>query len=235
MLNFSDFSLTRAVLEVRYANAYILWDRAGKIWADISSLWPDVKVMTVQPSTTAFRLEDKYDLSVQFDKAHIIDLKPTSSLDDFMERADRFMKLVIQHLEIKHFTRTGFRLIYVKPFPDKFQAADSLISTGMISVPHGRQFNIEGRVLLPKYSLVLESDSAGVRILMEVVDKKIDFDPDPSINGLKPVHLETHELAYDVDYYIPAKLSIGQLNVKEWLSQAYHLIKRDSKSFLGAI
>lgn len=234
MLNLSDFRLTSAVLEVRYTNAYIIWDRSGKIWAEISSLWPGLNVLTVQPNVVVFRLENKYELSVQIDKAHIMDLKPTSNLDDFMERADKFIKLVIQNLEIINFTRVGFRLVYVKAFPDSLQAANSLISTKMISVPHGKQFNIQGRISLPKYSIVLESDSAAARIALEVMDKKIDFDPPPNIEELKSAHLETHELVYDLDYYIPSKVSTGQLNVKEWLSQTYHLVKRDSKSFLGA-
>jgi len=235
MLNLSDFKLTQAVLEIRYANAYIIWDRSGKIWTEFSSLWPNLHMLTAQPNEVLFRLENKYELSVQIDKAHIIELEPTSNLDDFMERADKFIKLVIQNLEIINFNRVGFRLVYVKGFPDSLQAANSLISTKMISVPHGKQFNIEGRISFPKYSIVWESDSAAARIALEVVDKKIDFDPPPNVEGLKSAHFETHELVYDLDYYIPAKLLPGQLNVKEWLSQTYHLIKRDSKSFLGAI
>ncbi len=233
MLNLQDFKLTETVFEVRYDNAYLLWDRAGEIWSKVSSMWPDLKIEKVEPSIITFRLENKYQLSVNLDKAHIIDAKPSSSLNEFMEKADNFLKLVIQILQIKNLIRVGFRLVYIRDFNDKFEAADSLLSTKKLLVPSGRQFGIEGKVTLPRYALVLEGASTAVRVLLEVRDKKVDFDPPPNIEELSPVHLEKHELVYDVDYYTLGKLSIGQLNIKEWLGQIYHLVKRDSKYFLG--
>ena len=233
MLNLSDFKLTETIFEVRYDNAYMLWDRAGEIWAKTSSMWPNLEAEKVEPSITTFRLENKYQLSVNLGKAHIIDLKPSLSLNEFMEKAENFIKLVIQTLKITNFIRVGFRLVYIKSFSDKFEAANSLLSTKMLLVPSGRLFGIEGKVVLPRYAIVCEGDSAATRVLLEVRDKKVDFDPPPNIEELSPVHLEKYELLYDVDYYTLSKVSIGQLNMKEWLSQIYHLVKRDSKYFLG--
>jgi hypothetical protein len=232
-INFMDLKLTQATFEVRYDNSYFLWDRAGVIWTKITSLWPDLKIERIEPSITTFKLENKYQLSVNLDKAYIVDLKPSSSLKEFMEKANDFIRLISQTLEIINFTRIGFRLIYIKNFPDKYAAANSLLSTKMMIAPEGRQFNIEGKAFLPKYSLVWEGDSSGARILLEVRDKKIDFEAHPAIEELNSIHIEKHELVYDVDYYALAKVSIGQLNIKEWLDQIYHLIKRDSKTFLG--
>jgi hypothetical protein len=68
-----------------------------------------------------------------------------------------------------------------------------------------------------------------------VQDRKIDFEASLPIEGIKPIHLEKHILIFDLDYYTVAKVSVGQLNVKEWLSQNYRVLRRDSGNFLGDI
>lgn len=232
-LELEDFRLLQATIEVRYDNAYILWDRAGTVWSTINDTWHDLKPFKVEPNVVVFKLLDQYQISVELDKASIIDLKPSSSLKDFIEIADTFVKLIIKPLSIKDFTRIGFRPIFVKSFPDKDLAAKALLSTKMIFEPKGRHFNIEGKVRLPRFGIVLETDSTGVRIALEARDRKIDFDALPGVEELKSLHMEKHELVYDVDYYTLAKVSVGQLDMKEWINQSYHLIKRDSRDFLG--
>jgi len=114
MLSLSDFTLFQAVLEVRYDHAYSLWDRSGALWAKANRVWTNLKAGQTQPSVTTFLLDNQYELSVSLERSHIIDMKPSSSLKDFMERANDFINLVAQSLDIEYFTRIGFRLAYVK-------------------------------------------------------------------------------------------------------------------------
>jgi hypothetical protein len=102
-----------------------------------------------------------------------------------------------------------------------------------MSIPEGKFFSIEGKVRLPKCTILLESDSIAVRIGLEARERKIDFDALPGVEELKSLHIEKQELVYDVDYYTVASVSVGQLDLKEWIKQSYHLIKRDSRSFMG--
>ncbi len=233
-LDLSKLKLTQATMEVRFDNAYILWDRAGKIWSKASSLWPNLKMGKAEPMVTAFLLEDRYELSVQLGKAHLIDMLPTSSLNEFISNSDIFIGLVAESLEISEFTRLGFRLIFNRKFTDNTNAAEAVVSTNMLKLPSGKHFNIEGKVLMPKYSIKWEGESTGVRVSLSAQEKKIDLDVNPVIEELSPVHVTRSEVIYDIDYYTLKNTKKGQLNVKEWISQAYHLVKRDSGVFMGA-
>lgn len=232
-LNFADLKLSQAAFEVRYDKNYKLWDHAGSLWTGINSLWPGLKLDKIDPNAGHFLLENQYDLSVTLENAHIIDLKPSSNLNTFMERADIFIGTIIPILEMAYFTRIGFRLIFTKDFPDRVTAANYLLSAQMLLVPEGRKFSIEGKILLPRFAFLWEGEATASRIALEVRDKKVDFDAHPSVEELSSIHLEKHEFVYDIDYYTLGKLTIGQLNTKEWLNQTYHLIKRDSNFFLG--
>ena len=75
----------------------------------------------------------------------------------------------------------------------------------------------------------------GVRAVLEARDKKIDFESQPSMEEVQSIHIVKHEVVYDIDYYTLANVSTGQLNVTEWIDQAYHMVKRDSRFFFGDI
>jgi len=229
----SQFTLRRAVFEIRYNEAYILWDRTGQLWEAAINKWPNLKIVDANPAKQLFKLNDTYELNVELSKAHFSDTKPSSSLKNFIEFSESFLNLVTQTLNISEFTRLGFRLIYINDFPDKISAANSMLDTKMIKIPEGKHFNITGKVLLPVYSLRWEGESKGVKVVFRAQDKKIGFEAPLGFNEVPSMHLEKYELVYDIDYYTLAPIVKGQLKISEWLSEAYHLVKRDSKVFMG--
>jgi len=191
-------------------------------------------MVDANPGMTKFVLDDRFQMVVQLDKCYVIDNRASSTLADFMETGEILVNCVTTNLELSKFTRLGFRLTYIKDFADKTSAAEFLIGTKMMAIPEGKHFNIEGKVLMPRYSLVWEGESTGIRSILEVQSQKIDLEPQIEvIDEIPPFHVEKHRFIYDVDYYTLQPTSRGQLNVKEWISQAYHLIKRDSKVFFG--
>jgi hypothetical protein len=229
----SELMLNQATMEIRYDNAYILWDRTGLIWSEVSSKLPKLKMNDVNPNLTKFLLDDRFELAVSLDRSHCIDKRASSSLSEFSETSENFLNVVIKCLEVSKFSRLGFRLTYIKEFPDKASAAEYLISKKVITVPSGKHFGINGKILLPRYSLMWEGESTAARIILEVRSQRIDLETDIEAEEIKPVHLERHQFVYDIDYFTLQPTSKGQLNIKEWISQAYHLVRRDSRFFFG--
>jgi hypothetical protein len=234
-LNLDDFKLFQAVFEARYEKAYFLWDKSGEVWTAINQEWHTLKAEIIEPNNTTFLIDNKFQISVNIDKTSVIDLKPSSSLNDFTEVANKAFNIITTILRIEKFNRIGFRLIFIRDFPDKESSANAFIDTNLITIPKGKHFNIEGKVLLPTYKFNWESKSTTVRISLEVRDRKIDFDAHPSLDEIDSLHITKHELVYDIDYYTLDIVSIGQLNIKEWITQTYHIIKRDSRNILGGI
>jgi len=233
-IDFSNLKLTSATIEIRYDNAYILWDRSGMIWSKASQAWLGLKTTQAEPNVSRFIINDRFDVMVSLDRSHLIDTKPTSSLKEFIEYAPIFLNLVMDSLEINKIERIGFRLIFKKYFKDKDMAANAIVSSKMMNVPTGKYFNIQGKVLSPVYSLVWEGESTAAKVTLKAADTKIDFNvPSGLEDEIPPVHLTKYEVLYDIDYYTINAVSRGQFNVKDWIEQAYHLIKRDSKNFIG--
>ena len=233
-LNLDAFKLFQTTFEIRYDEAYLLWDKSGEIWSNVSREWPNLKIHKAEPNNTTLSV-DNFQLSATIDKSNIIDLKPSSSLSEFTTRTDKFIKIISNTLKIREYSRLGFRLIYVKKYTDKESAAKALLDLKLFKYPTSKCFNIDGKLLQPRYGYNYEDDSSSVRIAIEARETKVDVDSHPGIEELSPLHLVKHELVYDIDYSTVGKVYIGQLDVKEWISQVYHLIKRDSNKILGGL
>ena len=229
----SSFKLSRSTFEIRYNNAYALWDKAGIIWTTADKKWSQLKMINAEPAVTSFRLEDRYELSVKLDRTSIIDFKPTSKLKGFLENAKQFIDIVVNCLELDMIERLGFRIIYALPSSDKSAASNVIADANIMNIPKGKCFNIEGQPLLPEYSIVWEGNSLGARIKILAQEKEINLDVNPAIKEIDSYHEKISEVLLDIDYYTLKPILTGQLDVNEWISQAYHVIKRDAHVFLG--
>lgn len=234
-LKFADFTLKRAIYEARYENAYLLWDFTGRIWNAMGKVFQNINMSKVEPNMTTCFADNQYELSVKIDRAHIIDLKPKSNLKDFIEKASDFVEIISELIEIKYFNRIGFRSIYIKEFESKKAAADEMLSSNLLEFSNEKHFNIEGVIQLPKYSFIWEGKSVSARITLNAQEKNINFEPPLDTEELKPINIKKNELAFDIDYFTTGGVKSGQLNVKEWISQAHHAIKRDAQGYLGGI
>jgi hypothetical protein len=232
-LRIDDFEVKQVAFEVRYANAYLLWDHAGALWAEAARIWPDLEIREAKPGVTIFSRPGKNDISVRLDKANFTFLRPKRNLDEFRANAATLIQLVCRQLEITDLSRIGFRIFYEKTYPDLHAASRAILDTVSIPAPPGKHFGIEGKYNSPEYTLRLEGKSTGMRFNMAARTGRLDFDAPWEIDELESIHKEFHQVAFDIDYYTLAPVSIGQLNIQEWINNAYHVIKRDAHAFWG--
>ena len=71
-MDISEFTLQKAILEVRYESAFLHFDRAGSIWHVASHEWPGLQINTVSPSTTSFVWKNLYAFKVELAQANVM-------------------------------------------------------------------------------------------------------------------------------------------------------------------
>lgn len=230
-LELPDFVLQRATLEVRYEPAYLIWDKSGSIWHQVKQRWPELINKSANPNQTSFSLPKKYDLTVEHDKTFLISHR--QKIERTLEDIKFYIDLVRKTLDIKSYSRIGARFFYEKKFNTEEEAINSFINANVINIPTGRQLNIEGKVSQPQYVLKLENEDIGVRVSLQVANKKIEFNPPNEITEIEQIKIESNLILFDIDYYTKTNTNTGQVDISYWFNQAYHLVKRDSNSFLG--
>lgn len=227
-VDLSAFSLETFSVEIRYATALLLWDRAGVLWRSIQEKYPDIRMVTVEPSKTSFQT-GKTAFVVELKSARINAVDPgKSSIDELPKVARDFFKLTIQHLEISLCERLGLRLVYFKEFKDREQAASAFHAMGLVKVPDGKRFDVDQPPINQQYVLRWESEKKGAVVQCRAETRKTDWDPPvESVRVWNPVHREQNGIAVDIDYYTVAPVEVGQLDMGEWSKHALHVISRD--------
>lgn len=232
-MNLDDFVLERGIFQFKYAPSYLVWQNSGGVWNDVSVKWPKLKRRRVDSEVSAFTLDNKYDFALALESASIDCQLPTSDLADFIEKVAFFVHSITEHLDIHEYSRVGLRLLYRRFYEDKDGASKGFFETKLLSLPEGPHFGIKGSFSFPEFACRWETESMGATIRVKAEGRKIDFDPPAMIPELTAIHDEKFAVVYDVDFYTNGLLTVGQFRTEDWIKNALHLVRRDSRKFLG--
>ena len=231
-LDLGKFKLKKVILELRYANAYLLWDRAGEIWSRAEMKWPGLNLKKAEPGATIFAYENRFELGINLDKTFIVGHDPKPDLEQFSDYTGIFSDIAKDSLGLSEYNRLGLRVFYERKYDGKNSASQALFGSVDLPQPSGKHFNVSGKVVQPEFALRWEGQAIGVRASLAVQSRKIDFDAPLGVDEFSSIHAEVDLLVLDVDYYTLARIGVGQFQAKEWIQQAHHLIKRDIDTFL---
>ncbi len=233
-MKISEFTLQKAILEVRYEPAYLHWDRAGSMWQTASQEWRGLEMSSAEPNRTVFKWKNMYEFSALVERANVNVLFPGSTLEDEGYKVfDKFIELVASALKISDFSRIGFRTIFQKPCESEKDASAQLLSLGLLKPPEGKHFGISGDITRLSFDARWEGEELGSRVQIFTQKEETDFDPPPGIDELKSVHTSKNLITYDVDYFTTASTSVGQFKPLKWIPPVMQIIRRDAKDFLG--
>ena len=228
----SDFRLFTSACECRYSNAYLLWDRAGAIWAEFSDAYPSIRMLKADPGQTIFRLEERFEFNLRLDRFSVHSYGISAS-DEFAAVVEKFASIATRQLQIESYSRIGMRPIFYRDYPDEATATAHLLALNLLRVPAQPSFGISGVPKNPRYIVHWEDKSKGCMIHVYV--QRREFEPEAlpfAWEGPPLKRLESTVLAVDVDYYTVASATVGQVNLREWITQAMHVIRRDASQFL---
>lgn len=229
----SQFSVNRAVIEVRYEFAPLLWDRAGTIASEIKRKhYPKLELRQVAPNNQNMRLLPDLELSLQTDKCFFICRKPSSDLSELKISSAKVFPTVIERLELTDFTRVGLRIFFQKPFPTKQECADYLLNAVPFLRRKGKHFNIEADVIDPEIALRWEGKATGCSVRVNVIDAKLNIDIPFEFPVSFPSSATFTAVTVDADYYAHALTATTKFNSSALIENWAHLIRRDIGAFI---
>lgn len=223
MLTFDDFSIDLLTFELRFDNAYLMWDRVGTYWTRLQATIPDLKLLSVQPNQQTMETKDaQIVLDLGLLRVSTRGPKAFALMTDYSQ-------LVYQTgcdlLELSTFTRVGYRSVRTKVYKDKSLALAEVASFGpkmschaLGDNAHEVSFNLTGR---------FENDSSGLNATLKVEQREVKI----NVPWEALPHLENftknETVAYlDADFYTIGTTSRDALSADIWLRQADKLVKR---------
>jgi hypothetical protein len=232
-MDLAHFELHSASFEVRYDQAYSFWDRSGSLWQAVRKSAPTLKMTEAIPAKITGIIDRRFQLSLEIEKVFIGVYPPPSTFEDYIVLCRNVLASAIESLDITIFQRVGLRIIYQRKFRSSEEAADALLSTGIMKVPEGKNFGIEGQVKSPHYAIRLDGDNLGIQVNFRAQDRKIKLDVPIGETAIESIERDIFELTYDIDYFTIGTVDVGQFRASDWIPNAIRVIRRDSKVFLG--
>lgn len=235
----SQFKVQKAVLEIRYAPAFLIWDRTGHIWNQVQSAFPDLKSQKVQPNLQSLMLNKTINATLAIENSHLAGRNLPNDLKPFSDACQIFFPIIVTELKLANLTRIGFRIFYEKVFSskdadaDKDAAADFALGNLPSFKRSGKFFNTDGRLRDVDFALRWEGENTGAFARVQTVQQKLETEiPAEFDNIAEPVKVQKTLLLIDVDYYAHSNTPVSKFNAPALIESWAHAIRRDLTKFV---
>jgi hypothetical protein len=230
-LSVADFKTVNAVCEVRYDNAYLIYDRTGQVCHEARRSYTNCNVLSASPNQTIFQ-SDEGAFALELSQSRFSTSKPDASLEKFAAHCKTFFDSVAVHLDVRVFTRVGFRQLFRKDFKDLDEAKAALTSLKLINLPAEERF---GATTEPHEILLhWEGSQVGAMLRLKAESGKIDIVLPPELEAEKPeIHKSFNGLILDVDYYTVAPVERSQFDASAWIPRSVRTIRKNLDTVFG--
>lgn len=230
-LSVDDFKMISAVCELRYEDAYLLFDRTGQICTEARSNFSDCEVTSAIPNQSILRAKEGT-FTVELKSCRVTTTSPDRPLETFATNCKKFFDSVTSHLDVKAFTRIGLRVAFRKEYRTIEEAQSALDSLKLLNIPHVERF---GAASEPRETIFRwEGTQIGAMLRLTTELGKIDLVLPPELEMEKTeYHKRFSGLLLDVDYYTVAPVERSQWDAASWIPRAIRIVKKESDAVFG--
>jgi uncharacterized protein (TIGR04255 family) len=224
-LTIDDFKPFSVTCELRYENAYLIYDRTGQVIEDVRESFTDINVSTTSPQQTSWTTNEGT-LTLELGACRFISTRPDKNAEAFAKYCKAFFDAVTHHLQIGVFTRIGLRYILRKEYKTVDEAKSALASMTLANLKPTKRFNSSDS---PTEVLLRWEDSqigAFVRLKAETVEIKATVPPE-LLDIVPKFEKKMNGLTLDIDYYTVAPVDREQWNSQEWVAQKLRIIRKE--------
>jgi hypothetical protein len=230
-LSTADFKVTSATCELRYENAYLIYDRTGQVFHDSRGLYTNFRVVNATPNQTLFQA-DEGAFALELSQSRFSTTNPDPSLEKFATNCKRFFDAVTILLDIRVFTRVGLRVVFRKDFKEIDEAKAALHSLKLVNLKAEERF---GAASQPNEVLLRwEGAQLGAMLRLKAESGKIDLVLPPELEAEKPeIHKSFNGLFLDIDYYTVAPVERSQFEASAWIPRSVRTIRKNIDTIFG--
>lgn len=230
-----SFKTHSAIIQIQYADAFLLWDRAGEIARQISKIWPDIKFSEAQPQQQVLNGKG-VSIQTSFSKSTItVSGEHAFSQLKVSQICDTF-EVWCKVLELDELGRVSTRATYSKDFKSLGNANAELLALNLVRWPETKVFDqpleSERNGLEIQYRFEDEDSFSVLRLKAEQLKYEVDLDPnifdEPEIREVK------NRMIIDFDRGLLGAVNAGKFRMDEWLKGYQHILRRDIEKVLKA-
>jgi hypothetical protein len=228
------FKLDNLTLQLQYATAYEVWDKAGATAREMLRIWPDLELLDGNPLQQTLKSSR---VTIQTGvKGSAATLSGLGTIDHrTIERLVASFKAWRGALSLEQLTRISTRGIYYWEFDSLEEATAAMRALNLVRLPNGKVFDQpeagKKNTLEIAYRFEDEKSFSFFRLKSEEVkyELKLDF-PFEDRNSTKTIS----RLSLDFDRGLLGSIDATKFMMDEWLKGFQHVLRRDIDKIVGA-
>lgn len=231
MLDIDDFVPFSVTCELRFKNAYLIFDRTGKILEDLREHFTELEISSASPQQTGFTAEEGT-FSLEVGACRFTSSKVDGTGEVFAKQCKLFFGTVVQQLNVTVFTRIGLRYIARKEFKTDEEAKASLASLALANLGPTKRFNISENPIETVFRW--EDKDLGVLFRMKAETTIVKVSVPPELRAsVPPFDKKIIGITLDVDYYTVASVDREQWEPDEWVRQKLRMVRKEAEAILA--
>ena len=230
VLTFDDFKTSSVTCELRYPNAYLIYDHTGSIIRQSQEHFTEFKNLAPSPQVTTWA-SDEGTFSLEIGVSRFTGGRVNKNWEGFAKQCKSFFDVVTRLLEIEVFTRVGLRYVAKREFKTLDDAKAALASLMLANLDPTRRFNSSESPTEVLFRWEDAEIGAFFRLKAETADIKVVVPPE--LDGfVTAVDKKAIGLTLDMDYYTTAPVEREQWRAEEWVGQRLRLIRKEANGIL---
>jgi hypothetical protein len=224
-LSISDFSVALAVCELRYANAYRIFDRTGEIMETVSDSFSDLLPVSNTPQQSTFSSKEGT-CALELSQCRFMTERRDPDPEVFGGHCKTFFGAVVDALGIRVFSRVGLRIIFRKEFGSLQEAKTALTSCNLSGLKPGMRFGASEH--WDEAMFRWEGVKIGGLMRMKAEKREIHVGlTGEAQDGDTRIDKVSTGVTVDVDYYTVAPVEPSQWDPATWVPQSMRIIRKE--------
>ncbi len=229
-LAIDDFKPFSCTCEIRYANAYFLFDRTGLILDELRDEFTDVTLGIATPQQSQFVAEEGT-FHLELAASRFTTGGAHAGPERFPKYCKQFFGAITKHLGIAVLTRIGLRYVLRKEFSKEDESKAALASMALVNLKPTKRFNSSDSPIEVMFRWEDSQAGAFVRLRAETVEIKLAV-PTELQDAVPKLNKKLNVLTLDTDCYTVAPVEIEQWNAAEWVTEKLRIVRREVDGIL---
>ncbi|MDX8464210.1 hypothetical protein RFM26_00690 [Mesorhizobium sp. VK23B] len=231
----SSFELNNYAFEIRYPNAYRIWDEAGRIAIQLQEGVKNLELTKGEPSLLAFVLNNSTTVEVRIDRLNVTEHYPKSDFSKDTRDLQYVFDVVADNIRITDITRLGTKVEYRKDFKSKSELSHFFENFKVVSAVAGKNFNVASELVFPTIHLQAEDKELGYHFRITPKNERVQLSVGPGVTDIQAVDKEKIYVSLEVDLYTVKETDRSSLRVSDWIDTVARVVRRDVDKILSKL
>ncbi len=223
-----SFTLETVVFQIRYSEAYRVWDHAGEIAQRLCLIWPDLKLYEGRPNQQIFKGKNVTIQTGLTDSAVTISGADSLGKSKVKQLTKTFEEWC-QVLKFTDLTQISTLATYEKIFPSLMKANAEMIGLNLVRWPTDKVFDqpIESENNGVEVFYRFQDEESFSTLRLNVEQTKYEVDLNPSYVDVTEIRKTKCRMLIKFDRGILGSINPQKFRVDDWIKGYQHVLHRD--------